>query len=202
MNVPVLPPTTRRSVLAAAVGTVALGTACTPNSANKPAREPAAEPTPETLPDVALAITVITDEQALLDRIDATVARHPQLTGLLADARATHAAHVALLEDAVPSSATASPSAGDSPSAGETPSAEGSPLVDSEAQPPTDRVPRDPVRAVRALARHEEDLSLVDRRSAFAAESGAFARVLASMAAAAAQQATVLGAVAVRGPAR
>ena len=178
-------PVSRRTALAVALGAAAAGTACTPNSAGRPDPAPAAEPTPETLPDVALAVTVVADEQALIDRIDATVARHPQLEALLADARATHAAHVALLEDAVPESVDATPSAG------ETPSAEGSPLEDDEAGSP-DRGARDPLRAVRALARHEDDLSLVDRRSAFAAESGVFARVLASMAAAAAQQATVL----------
>jgi hypothetical protein len=50
---------------------------------------------------------------------------------------------------------------------------------------------------LRAIARREDELSLVDKRSAFAAESGAFARVLASMAASAAQQAVVLRAAVV-----
>jgi len=47
--------------------------------------------------------------------------------------------------------------------------------------------------ALAELARAEEELSLLDKRSAFAAQSGAFARVLASMAAAAAQQVALLG---------
>jgi hypothetical protein len=50
--------------------------------------------------------------------------------------------------------------------------------------------------ALAALARAEQRLSQVGRRSAFAAESGAFARVLASMAAAATQQSTQLAAAA------
>jgi hypothetical protein len=58
-------------------------------------------------------------------------------------------------------------------------------------------VPSDPARALRAIARREDELALVDKRSAFAAESGAFARVLASMAASAAQQAVVLRAAVV-----
>jgi len=42
------------------------------------------------------------------------------------------------------------------------------------------------------LADQEDRLSLVGRRSAFAAQSGAFARVLASMSASAAQHAVAL----------
>jgi hypothetical protein len=174
----------RRAALAAAVGAVAAGTACTPNSANRRSdREPSARAA-EPLPDVTLAATVVADEQDLLDRIDATLDRHPRLARVLADAREAHSAHVALLEDAAPDPTSASP--------GETPSAEGSPTA---PRPP--RVPADPARALRAIARREDELSLVDKRSAFAAESGAFARVLASMAASAAQQAVVLRAAVV-----
>jgi hypothetical protein len=50
--------------------------------------------------------------------------------------------------------------------------------------------------ALSALASAEDGLALVGRRSAFAAQSGAFARVLASMAASAAQQAATLTAAA------
>ena len=57
------------------------------------------------------------------------------------------------------------------------------------------QVAEDPERALAAVARAEDELTLTGKRSAFAAESGAFARVLASMAAAAAQQAVLL-----RGP--
>ena len=171
----------RRAALVAAVGSVAVGTACTPNSANRPpGRESPARAT-EPLPDVTLASTVVVDEQSLLARIDATVARHPRLEAVLADARAAHAAHVTLLEDAAPDPTPASPSAG------EAPSTEGSP-----AEPGRIRVPADPGRALRVIARREDELSLVVKRSAFAAESGAFARVLASMAASAAQQTVVL----------
>jgi hypothetical protein len=50
--------------------------------------------------------------------------------------------------------------------------------------------------ALAALAREEDRVALLGRRSAFTAESGAFARVLASMAAAASQQSVTLAAAA------
>ena len=161
----------------ASSGVTPLGTACTTDPVDPEAggrsRERAAEP----LPDVTLAATVVTDEQELLDLIDATLARHPRLERVLADARAAHAAHVTLLEDAAPESASPSP---------------------APTAPGRVRVPDDAARAVRAIARREDELALVDKRSAFAAESGAFARVLASMASSAAQQAVVLRAATVQ----
>ena len=54
-------------------------------------------------------------------------------------------------------------------------------------------VPARRPRAVAALADAEDRLALVGRRSAFAAQSGAFARVLAGMSASAAQHAVALG---------
>ena len=141
-------------------------------------------------PDVTLAATVLADEQALLDRVLATLARHPHLETTLAGARSAHQAHVDLLQDAVPEDvATAGTDAG---SLAAFPSV--SPSV--EESPSATRVPgRAPV-ALGALARAEDRLALVGRRSSFAAQSGAFARILASMAAAAAQQATTLAAAA------
>jgi len=68
-----------------------------------------------------------------------------------------------------------------------------SPSASPTGSPTTPDVPRDPDRAVRRLARQEDKLSLFDRQQAFTARSGAFARLLASMAAAAAQQAVGLG---------
>lgn len=180
------PRVTRRATLAAAAGTVALATGCTPNAVNSPERRAARRRTPAPDPDVALAATVLGDEQALIDRIDATVARHPQLAALLTDTRTAHEAHVDLLREAAPddpgSAAEDAPSSSPDPS----PSA-GAPQAED-----TDRPSRDPERALRDLARREDDLALVDKRSAFAAESGTFARVLASMAASAAQHAVLL----------
>lgn len=175
----------RRATL---LGALALGTsACTPYSlgsdhANSGDPDtPVPTTAPRTDPDVALAAAVVAAEQDMLDRLDATAARHPGLARLVADARATHAAHVDLLADAAPDEP--------SPSASPTASTGSSPTAAPASRP---RVPRDAAQALRALARHEDELSLADKRSAFAAESGAFARVLASMAAAAAQQAAVL----------
>lgn len=181
----------RRTTL---LGAVALGTAaCTPYSLDedqRPAGRPSASTTtqePRSDPDVALAAAVLAAEQGLVDRIDATVTAHPRLERVLAGTREVHAAHVALLADAAPGKPSPTASAGASGDASGEASGDASPTA-GEAP----RVPGDPARALRALARHEDELSLADKRSAFAAESGGFARVLGSMAAAAAQQAAVL----------
>ena len=169
---------TRRAAL---LGVTATATAaCSPYSFDRQRRRPAppsptVEPTPEVDPDVELAATVLAAEQEMLDRLDRTVERHRRLARVLAGTRAVHEAHVALLADAVPD-----------------PDAAAADPFPSPTGPDRRRVPADPLRALRDLARREDELSTADKRSAFAAESGAFARVLASMAAAAAQQATVL----------
>jgi len=175
---------TRRSAL---LGTIALGTtACTPYSLGEDqraaGRSPAPTPAPEprTDPDVALAAQVLLAEQALLDRAERTLAMHPRLERLLGPVRDGHAAHVDLLAEAAP----------DEPSA--TPSLEASTGVSSTPLETGGRVPRDATRALRSLADAEDALSRSNRTSAFTAESGSFARVLASMAAAAAQQSVVL----------
>lgn len=180
---------TRRTAIggAAAVGAVVV-TGCTPSGIDRRSRKSAvAAPTPDTDPDVALAATVLADEQAMLDRIAATVARHPGLAGRLAAARAAHQAHVDLLTKAVPKEARVSPSA--SPSQDAAPSVSPSVPPSPTAAP---AVPARPPRALAVLADQEDRLSLVGRRSAFAAQSGAFARVLASMSASAAQHAVAL----------
>jgi hypothetical protein len=161
---------------------------------------PVREPTPGVDPDVVVAGDTLAAERAMLDRVSATMARHTGLAPLLTPVAAVHQAHVELLTRAVPDSATsaASPSGSASPTTsppgvptGPT-AASSSPSAGSGATTETVRVPRDPDRAVRDLARHEDALSLVDKQQAFTARSGAFARLLASMAAAAAQQAVVL----------
>jgi hypothetical protein len=145
-----------------------------------PSRRPGVDP------DVALAAVVLRHERAMLARVRATADRHPTLADTLAGARAAHRAHVDLLVKAVPDeTSSASPSAAEpaSPTTG-------------AAVP---RVPERAAAALSALARAEERLSLTGRRSSFAAESGAFARVLASMAAAASQQGVHLVAAAQEG---
>lgn len=176
----------RRTVLGLAAG-AALVSGCTPKGVDRRTKpQPSTPPAPED-PDVTLAATVLGGEQAILDRLTATVRRHPGLRGRLSPAETAHRAHVRLLTDAVPDKVT--PSTKGTP----TPSPSGSP---APAAPPVIPVRRGP--ALAALAREEGRLSLLDKRSSFAAESGAFARVLASMAASAAQHSVVLTAAAAR----
>ena len=179
---------------------------CTPGGKPEPL-PPVREPTPGVDPDVVVAGDTLAAEREMLEAIDATMARHQGLQPLLTPVAAVHQAHVDLLTRAVPGSSTspsanpsASPSAGPSFLASPSAAPPGSPAGASpsgspsgSASPSTSGVPRDPDRALRRLARHEDRLSLFDKQQAFTARSGAFARLLASMAAAAAQQAMGLG---------
>lgn len=133
-------------------------------------------------PDVTLVALVVAGERFALDATTATIDRHGDLAALLAGARDAHQAHVTLLADAAPEQAT-----GRSPS----PTGSASPTADPATR--SFGVPARPRAALRGLASMELDLSLADKRHAFAAESGAFARILASMAASAAQHAVLLG---------
>ena len=125
--------------------------------------------------DVALATAVLRAERAVLAQVVATVRRHPRLVASVSGARAAHRAHVALLQEAVPGAARSS-----------------GPSPDASTDPRTPRVPIRPGAALAALAIAEARLSAAGVRHAGQARSGAFARVLASMAAASAQQAAVL----------
>lgn len=129
-----------------------------------------------TNPDVTLAASVLAHEQAMLAKVRATVRAHPHLAAPLAGAEDAHRAHVRLLARAVRHDQTPAPT--------------------TAATPGPKPVPTRPGPALAALARAEDQLSLTGRHSSFAARSGAFARVLASMAASAAQQAAVLTAAA------
>jgi hypothetical protein len=176
----------------AAGAAVALG-GCTPRGIDRRPKRGRPRPTRAAGvdPDVALAATVLRDEQGLLDRVLATLQRHPRLEAELTTARSAHQAHVSLLRDAVPDDLVTPSPSGSSPSPSVSASAPA-----SVSPPPAVAVPRRPPAALAAVARAEERLALVGRRSAFAARSGAFARVLASMAASASQQAATLGSAA------
>jgi hypothetical protein len=167
----------RRTALGLLLSTSAVVSGCTPRGLDRrPRSRPAAAASTATGdPDVALAATVLRAEQAMLDRLAVAVHHHPDLVPELAPVQAVHRAHVRLLTDAVPDHARPAPT----PTASATASA-------------SPRIPGRPAAALAFLGRAEERLILVDKRNAFAAESGAFARVLAGMAAAAAQQAVVL----------
>jgi hypothetical protein len=179
---------TRRSAL---VGLAAVGTVgCTPydDAAQRQRRRQAAArrseatPTPDVDPDVVLAARVLRDEQAVLDRVEAILAEFPGLRDDLETTQAMHAAHIALLEEAVPDPADPK-------------------LPDEPSTLTSGRMPRDRRRALLSLARTETELGLVGKQSAFAAQSGAFARVLGSMAASAAQQSVLVRQVASGGDA-
>ncbi|QNN52202.1 hypothetical protein [Nocardioides mesophilus] len=198
---------TRRTGLLAAGAVVGAGVAgCSPYNGRPERRagrlSPRPTPEPGADPDVELAADVLAVEQRMLERIDATAAAFPALAAQLDAVRRIHAAHVELLEQATPPAANSSPATEPtSPTAPTAPSGTSSP----SSQPPSPgsspgspgpdtpvRVPPERSRAVLAVARAEEELSTAEKRGAFAAESGVFARVLASMAAAAAQQAVLL----------
>lgn len=146
---------------------MAVATGCTADGSPVPAtRTPAPTREPEG-PDVALAATVLRDEQAILDQLVATVRRHPKVRPTVAGARATHRAHVDLLTRAVPRDA---------------------PPPSGATTPRPGAVPADAAAALNSLARAEGELGAAVRRGALVADSGPFARLLASMAAAAGQQ--------------
>lgn len=189
----------RRTAMGLAAAGVVVATGCTPSGVDRRARpQPSrsAEPAPAQDPDVALAATVLTGEQAMLDRVLATARRHPGVAPALAEVETMHRAHVRLLTDAVPDDARSRASASASASAS-APSAAPSPAPSGSGSA---AVPGRPGAALALLASEEQRLGRIGKRSAFAAESGAFARVLASMAAAAGQQAVALNAAAAKAP--
>jgi len=121
-------------------------------------------------PDVALAAEALEAEQAVLTAIEATLERHRRLRKTLSPMLVAHRAHVSLLAQAAPggspSPATSSPSG---------------------AFPAPFRVRSGGRDALRRLSEIELGSSTSAKRRSFAAESGAFARLLGSMAAASAQ---------------
>jgi hypothetical protein len=190
---------TRRSALVTALVTSlagALAAGCSQQEVVSPSRLPRPTQSPGLDPDVALAAQALESEQAMLEAVTATASRHGRLRPVLARTLSAHEQHVRLLNRAVPAEARTSPSPSSSVT-GSVPSGKPSGASPSAASPSAGpgnepKVPADPGRALLALARHEDRLSLDARRNAFAAGSGSFARLLASMAAAAAQQAAVL----------
>lgn len=129
-------------------------------------------------PDVAVAADALAGQKAVLELIAATQERHKGLAQVLTQPLTTQQAHVAVLARAVPDDVSPSPSTSPSPS--------------PSGPDRRTRVPGDPARALQKVVRAEQDLRTSTKRLAFNAESGAFARILGSMAAAAAQQAAVL----------
>ena len=146
----------RRAVLAAGVGIVGLAaTACTVDNPVTEDEEP--RPSTELAPDVAVAGRALSEITAVRAAANRTIARHPGIRPELVAVVRMHRAHERSLVDAVPEQAR--------PSTAPTPYA----------------VPRDRDAALKRLAARERRLHLVRDALARRAESGDFARLLASM---------------------
>lgn len=122
-------------------------------------------------PDLAVLRAARAAEEAMLDLLERTIARHPGLRKRLASPVVAHTAHVATL-------------AGHDASGASTASMTPSPT-------PTP-VPPQATKAVVVVTRAETALSLAQARHAAVAASGPFAALLASLAASAAQQTYLL----------
>jgi hypothetical protein len=163
-----------------------------------PVGRPTLHNAPDLPPDVTLAAIALSEEQHLLDVVLATEHRHRSLRHALAAAKSAHEQHVQILTDAVPASvrpkamASARASASASASKSSKKSSKGSAKKAKPAQPHAVHVPHQEDAALAAVARHEDQLAVSTKRNAFAAESGTFARLLASMAGSAAQHAAAI----------
>lgn len=178
---------TRRS----AVGLLVLGaasTACEPMTVDQGlVGRPAAGASDDPVlgPDVLLATTVLARERRMLELVQATLERHASLRTPLADTRSTHRRHVELLTGAVPEEVRPK----------EVRPEAGRPETGRSARR-TSAVPSRPGEALARIARREDRLGRDTRAEAFAAQSGPFARLLSSLAAAAQQQSATLRAAA------
>jgi hypothetical protein len=166
----VLPPSSslrlprRQLALTGLTGAALLLTGCTSHRASAPQLPAQAPPNPDT----RLAARALGAERTMVARVEATVHRHAVLHKELRETLAVHRTHVHLLAGAV---------GGDATTGGGTGRA---------------RIPSSASAAVAALAQSERQLEAAHTATAVTADSGAFARVLAGMAAAAAQQAVLL----------
>ena len=146
------------------VGAGALTAGCALNNPFSDARTPAADAIEDLAPDVALAVTAV---GALLEaeaRAQLAVTTFPALRKRVAGVLALHAAHLDALENAVPDGVDATPQ------------------VAAPVTPSTRRA------ALQQQDRAERALQATLAGIALRAESGPFARLLGSMAAAIAQQ--------------
>lgn len=158
----------RRAVLAAGAGASAvLLTGCSLNNPFKSTSKPAAV-AGDLSADVALAVSAVGLIDEALSGIDAATTAFPQLRGPLAGLRTLHATHLHTLRAAAPAGVDPTPSVG--------------PVLPAATR-------------AAALARQQQvEQNLHDRLTGLAlrAESGPFARLLGSMAAAISQQLDVL----------
>lgn len=155
----------RRGLLAAGAGTAALAlTGCTLNNPFTTDKRPAAEATADLAPDVALAVTAVGALLEAQSRAQGAVAAFPALARRLAPWVALHQAHLDALRDAVPAGVDPSPTA------------------PATAPPPGRKVALAQQKALE-VDLHDQLVGLALR-----AESGPFARLLGTMAAAISQQ--------------
>ena len=148
----------RRTVVTGALGGVAAGalSACSnDDTATRPPRSPAG-----LAPDVAVATTALAEIRAVHAAVSATLARFPASRSTLAPLVGVHRAHEATLVDAVPDRAS------------------------TTAKPARYVVPRKRDKALTRLAAREQRLHDTLDALALRAQSGQFARLLASMGAA------------------
>ncbi|HET6626128.1 MAG TPA: hypothetical protein VFG63_07045 [Nocardioidaceae bacterium] len=181
---------TRRAAVAGfAAGAGGLWAGCTAGDKHAPTGRAGRDTSapPERDPDIAVAAEALAGEQKVLDAVTASTARHHDLASVLSPVAQAHRAHVRLLAEATPPEASVSPSPDSAVS--DVPSGAPTPF----------RVPGRADAALRRIAALEQHLSTENKQHAFAAQSGAFARLLASMAASAAQHAVVLDGAAAPG---
>jgi hypothetical protein len=153
---------TRRAVLG--VGVLGVAGGCALNNPLTDDRTPAARAARDLDPDVAIAVQAVTLVRAAQAAVRSTGELHPPLGARIAGLSAMHAAHLDALVDAVPDG------------------------VDTSASGAAYAVPARPARALAGLATTERSLHDALLGLALRARSGAFARLLGSMAAAGSQQ--------------
>ncbi len=154
---------TRRTVLAGAVGGV-VGLSVTACSDDDSPDAPRATSPGGLTPDVAVATTALAEIRATREAVSATMKKYPVTRSVVGSLVPLHQAHEATLVDAVPDRAS------------------------STSVPAPYAVPRNREKAVAALAAREQRLHDNLGRLALKAESGQFARLLASMGAALTQR--------------
>ncbi len=164
------PGISRRGVLAAALSLPVLPLAgCALNNPLDSRRTPAAEAIPALAPDVGVAVEAVARIRATEATLTATTQRHAALAAPLAGLAAMHTAHLDALIDAVPD------------------------RVDTTTTQAPSTVPETPAAARRAVVVAERRMREELTELALRAQSGLFARLLASMVAATGQQLAVLG---------
>ncbi len=158
---------TRRTLLGGVMGGTAFlsVTACTSSDKVPGSSGTRAPASPGGLaPDVAVATTALAEIRAMREAVGATLRKYPATRSVLGPLMALHQTHEATLVDAVPDQA--SPSAGPAPYA----------------------VPRKREKALSTLVAREQRLHDSLDALALRAQSGQFARLLASMGAALSQR--------------